>query len=692
MKKRILATVVAIVMVVTMMPQAAFAENNRCENQEIKIEETESKDLKGIKSSDIVQVDDVLSLGGLLADNKGKLSAKAHYKNRQLDSIISSEEQEAIVKRVSNLDNVRTDKDGQYIKVNVNGYGINTGNVDRVVEYILNGAPQLFYIDNYLFRYNNDQKITEMCFYLSESLSKIRQKNRAIDAQVKKIDQMLEPGMSDIDKVLFVHDYLCANTVYDKDGYESGKNSPDIFNMYGVFGDNLAVCQGYAHAACYLLNRYGVECGVASSDKANHAWNIVKVNGKWYHMDATWDDPTYDNLGQATHEYVMLSEKGLLSMTDCEKRNDFIVACPGKYSPSADNSFANNFWKKSEAMMHFHKGKWYYMEYNNFRLKEYDKISGKHRVIVDDSCFEQNVQWDDTLNEGYVWNDNFSKVASKGNILYFSLPRQIYALNLNNLERGPYKICDFSVALRDMGNKQIYGLAIYDDHLIMAVKDSPNEDVNEWTHNQIYDCEVSTVCKTKISSVKTDYNQIKVNYVPVKMYDEDGNLLKIHYRVKYKQKNQQNYKYIDTTATSLTIKNLKRNYRYDVCVYPYFLNEDGAVTFGNVSKCKTAVTNPLNRYVPAGNIKVLYNSPTKVSINTKTPVVNGGKTKCQLAYKPATTKKFKYKYFTGKKYVLSGLRKNVKYNFKLRYIHTDNKTGKKIYSTYSPVSNFTIKK
>ena len=686
MKKRILATIVAIVMVVTMMPQAAFAENNRCENQEIKIEETESKDSQGIKSSVIVQVDDVLSLGGLLADNKGKLSAKAHYKNRQLDSIISSEEQEAIVKRVSNLDNVRRDEGGEYIAVNVKGYGITTDNVLYVYQDILNSSPELFYFDRYeAYYYGN--KIDTIQFYLNDSASKIKQKKRIIDSKVKKIDLLIEPGMSEMDKVLFVHDYLVANTEYDKDGYESGKYSRDIFNLYGVFGNNLAVCQGYAHAASYLLNRFGVTCGVASSDKANHAWNVVKINGKWYHMDVTWDDPTYDKLGQVTHDYVLLSEKGLLSMEDCAMRKDFLISCASKYSMATDNSLANNFWKKSEAMMHYYNDNWYYMEHNNFTLKEYSKKTKQHRVIVDNSNFEKKVQWEDTLNPGYIWNDNFSKLAAKKNVLYFSLPREIYALNLNNLERGPYRICDFSYI-----PQQIYGIAIYDDQLILSVKDSPDENINEWANGKIYDSEVSTACRTRISAVKTDYNQIKVNYVPIKMFDDNGNPLKIHYRVQYKQKNQQNYKFIDTTNTSLTIKKLKRNYRYDICVYPYYLNEDGRTTFGRVSSSKLAVTNPLNRYVPAGNFKVFYNSPTKVIINTNIPVVNGGKTKCQLAYKPATNKKFKYKYFTGKKYVLSGLRKNVKYNFKLRYIHTDNKTRKKIYSTYSPVSNFTIKK
>ena len=49
---------------------------------------------------------------------------------------------------------------------------------------------------------------------------------------------------------------------------------------------------------CASLPYMSIVCGYVSSEAANHAWNAVYLNNQWYHMDATWDDPTWDNLGR----------------------------------------------------------------------------------------------------------------------------------------------------------------------------------------------------------------------------------------------------------------------------------------------------------------------------------------------------------------------------------------------------------
>lgn len=110
------------------------------------------------------------------------------------------------------------------------------------------------------------------------------------DIYLKKMKELAASLKKDTDykSVKAVHDYLIKNYEYDHsmvnrsdyDGYMTGK----------------MVCQGYCTAAFYLLSEMGIPARVvlgSSEDyqkDTDHAWNVVRVDGKWYNMDVTWDD------------------------------------------------------------------------------------------------------------------------------------------------------------------------------------------------------------------------------------------------------------------------------------------------------------------------------------------------------------------------------------------------------------------
>ncbi len=88
------------------------------------------------------------------------------------------------------------------------------------------------------------------------------------------------------DFVKSLHDYLCNNIVYIND-YAS------CHDAYGALVNGEAVCQGYAEAFKLFCDKYRVPCvcitGTASGGA--HMWNAVQMeDGKWYLLDATWDD------------------------------------------------------------------------------------------------------------------------------------------------------------------------------------------------------------------------------------------------------------------------------------------------------------------------------------------------------------------------------------------------------------------
>lgn len=126
-----------------------------------------------------------------------------------------------------------------------------------------------------------------------------------VDDAVKQIGA---DGLSDYEIVCAVNDYLCDNVYYpEKEPYE-----PITHTAYGALKNGCAVCEGYACAAKLILNGCGVECDIEVGNCLNgggHAWNLVKIDGKWYQLDVTWDDQSKDRSDYllVTDEYMKKS-------------------------------------------------------------------------------------------------------------------------------------------------------------------------------------------------------------------------------------------------------------------------------------------------------------------------------------------------------------------------------------------------
>ena len=106
-------------------------------------------------------------------------------------------------------------------------------------------------------------------------------------------------SLSDYDKIDKIHTYLIENTKYDESLSKS-----NIYNIYGALTDHIAVCEGYSKAMKYMLDAANVPCVIAcgiaqntSGQRESHAWNYVKIDGKWYAIDSTWDDPVIVGYG-----------------------------------------------------------------------------------------------------------------------------------------------------------------------------------------------------------------------------------------------------------------------------------------------------------------------------------------------------------------------------------------------------------
>lgn len=102
-----------------------------------------------------------------------------------------------------------------------------------------------------------------------------------------------------------IHDYMVLNCKYAVDGYIDGKYSRDSWDYDGVFVHGQAVCQGYSLAFKLCMDILGIRSRViyGETTRGNHAWNAVQLDGEWYYVDVTWDDPIPDKEGKVVYHY-----------------------------------------------------------------------------------------------------------------------------------------------------------------------------------------------------------------------------------------------------------------------------------------------------------------------------------------------------------------------------------------------------
>lgn len=115
------------------------------------------------------------------------------------------------------------------------------------------------------------------------------------------IPTLIEDGMTDYQKELAIHDYIVEHCEY---GYvEHSKEY--AYRAYGCLVQNKAVCNGYTEAMSLLLSCVGVENTIITGTAGGelHAWNLVRLDGNWYHVDATWDDPVPNRVNYAAHTF-----------------------------------------------------------------------------------------------------------------------------------------------------------------------------------------------------------------------------------------------------------------------------------------------------------------------------------------------------------------------------------------------------
>lgn len=157
--------------------------------------------------------------------------------------------------------------------------------------------------------------------------------NRAAEAAANEIMNGVTSGMSVYDTLKYFHDYLITHCESDPE---------DIYanTIYGALVRGKALCEGYAKSFSYLCNKAGIEnIIVTGSTDTAHMWNMVKIDGNWYHVDVTWDKP--DGLIAEMHPDMVLYQYFLVTDSVIENNHTIwtITSPPPKAYGTKENYF-----------------------------------------------------------------------------------------------------------------------------------------------------------------------------------------------------------------------------------------------------------------------------------------------------------------------------------------------------------------
>ena len=194
-----------------------------------------------------------------------------------------------------------------------------------------------------------------------------------VDLEVTAIlKDIIKVSMNDHQKEKAIHDYIVANVAYD--------TTLQKFSAYEALKNGLTVCSGYAQLAYKMLNESGIEAKivVGTGNGESHAWNLVKLDNVWYHLDCTWDDPVPDVKGRILYNYFNLND-AQISKDHIFEKLDYPVANQvynNKTSIFVESEFIQ--WTKAYSTTSVKPTKQWIIKFNN----EVDELSLKDKIFI----------------------------------------------------------------------------------------------------------------------------------------------------------------------------------------------------------------------------------------------------------------------------------------------------------------------
>ncbi len=253
---------------------------------------------------------------------------------------------------------------------------------------------------------------------------------------------------SDLEIIVFYHDYLVANYAFDTN-YE-------IYDGYGFLKEKKGLEQSYTMIFEEIMAYYGIPCTYAESSELDHIWNVVYLDGYWYHLDLAHDDPLRkkaDVPGCVSKKYFLLGSDQMEDYRfEDDDDEDFIYGCD--IIPAEDDHPSAVLWKTN-----VHTPILFYQDdvYSTITVSK-DKKAYLCKLDLENNSysivFELPYRWD-APSTGAVYLGSYTTLCTDGNLIYYNTPLYVKSYNPKTGEETTLATCDKKT-------ERIYALQIGD--------------------------------------------------------------------------------------------------------------------------------------------------------------------------------------------------------------------------------------
>ena len=359
--------------------------------------------------------------------------------------------------------------------------------VKSLVAEVINANPELYYVDGtYKYSYNANDCVVKFYFtYRKDSVNK-----PTFEEAVNRALAVTSPSMSDYEKALAIHDYLVLHCEY-YENYLAGKLPSSVYTAEGCLVNAKAVCSGYAAAYKVLMDRLGISCVTLSSNKMNHAWNMVNIDGQFFHVDATWDDPVWDHKGYVGHAYFLKSDDKMVNTKGVIDHFGW-----GQNYHATSNRFNDALWNKSTTGYFYLGDKWAYLysDSGTSLVLGNDVLNPNSGTIISIPDCKWNV-WGEP---GY-WVGYFYGLAYLNGNLYYSDKETVYRVDKNT---GNHE----TIANLDTSSAYCYRLWVHDGKLWAVMQQNAGDE--EFAETQ----EIKDLAPAQLSRAYFDKDKLIVSY------------------------------------------------------------------------------------------------------------------------------------------------------------------------------------
>lgn len=293
--------------------------------------------------------------------------------------------------------------------ISLRSYSLTVEQLKSILQELINSSPELFHVGKQYQYYISGSVIDSLLPTYTCTAEEYAARSAVYETEISALLSLHSTNWSAAETVLFYHDYLALHYSYDL-------TEPYNYDAYSFLTEKTGVCQAYALTFTALMQRLDIECAYVQSEAMLHIWNVVQIDGEWYHIDITWDDPTPDRPGQVLHSLLLLSDSAM----QAADHHSWVVQ---NKAVCSSTRYDNAAWRNVAVPLAYSNQRWYGIDRTSGAIAAYNFANG----AADSAVYTISDKW--TTASGSTYVHKYAGLVASNSLLFFSTPTVIQALD-----------------------------------------------------------------------------------------------------------------------------------------------------------------------------------------------------------------------------------------------------------------------